>query len=75
MDSCKVISLKNSFHKVYKVFFILLPQVIVCKLIMSVFKDFEFDIVFDVSYKHKVDSLTLLLLSFVDLLAYICYIV
>ena len=73
MDGNRVTGLKNSFYKVHKVFFILLPQVIVCKLRMSIFKDFEFNIVVDISYRHKVDSLTPLLLSFVELLAYICH--
>jgi hypothetical protein len=42
---------------------------------VSVFKDFELDIVVDVVYRRKVDSLTLLLLTFANLLAYICYII
>ena len=40
---------------------------------MSVFKDFEINIVINIIYKYKVDSLTPLLLTFADLLAYICY--
>jgi hypothetical protein len=40
---------------------------------MSVFKDFELNIVVNVVYRHKVDSLTLFLLTFADLLADICY--
>ena len=75
MDSNRVISLKNSFCKVCKVFFILLPQVIIYKFKISVFKDFKFNIVIDVSYRLKADSLTLLLLTFINLLAYICYII
>ena len=40
---------------------------------MSVFKDFEIDVVVNAVYRHKVDSLTLLPLTFVNLLAYICH--
>ena len=40
---------------------------------MSVFKDFELDIVVDAVRRRKVDSLTLLLLVFANLLANICY--
>ena len=40
---------------------------------MSVFKDFEIDIVINAIYRRKVDSLTPLPLTFVDLLAYICH--
>ena len=40
---------------------------------MSVFKDFEIDIVINVVCRHKVDFLTPLLLTFADLLAYICH--
>ena len=75
MDSCKVASLKNSFCEIYKVFFILLLQVVICKLIIFIFKDFELNIVINVIYRHKVDFLTPLLLTFTNLLAYICYIV
>jgi hypothetical protein len=42
---------------------------------VSVFKDFEINIVINAVYRRKVDSLTLLLLTFVNLLAYICHIV
>jgi len=75
MDSNRVISLKNSFRKVRKVFLILLLQVVIYKLKISIFKDFKFNIVVNVSYRHKVDSLALLLLTFINLLAYICYII
>jgi len=40
---------------------------------VSVFKDFKINIVVDVVRRRKVDSLTPLLLTFIDLLAYICY--
>ena len=40
---------------------------------MSVFKDFEFNIVIDVIYRRKVNSLALLLLAFANLLTYIYY--
>ena len=46
---------------------------IVHKLIMSVFKDFEINIVVDVGYRLNVDSLPLLPLTFADLLADVCY--
>lgn len=49
-------------------------QVVVYKLVVFVFKGLELDIVANVIYRRKVDSLTLLLLPFVDLLTYICYI-
>ena len=40
---------------------------------MSIFKDFEFNIVINVVYRRKVDSLALLLLAFADLLSNICH--
>ena len=40
---------------------------------MSIFKDFEINIVVDAVYRRKVDSLTPLPLTFIDLLTYICY--
>ena len=40
---------------------------------MSIFKEFELNIVVDVVYRRKVDSLALLLLTFANLLADICY--
>jgi hypothetical protein len=42
---------------------------------VSVFKDFKINIVVDAVYRRKVDSLTLLLLTFTNLLSYICYII
>jgi len=42
---------------------------------VSVFKDFKINIVVNVIYRRKVDSLALLLLTFADLLAYIYYII
>ena len=73
IDSSRVASLKNSFCKVRKVFLILLLQVIIQELIVSVFKDFKLDIVIDAVRRRKVNSLTLLLLTFADLLTNICY--
>ena len=40
---------------------------------MSIFKDFKFNIVIDVDYRYKVDSLALLLLTFINLLTNVCY--
>ena len=40
---------------------------------MSVFKDFKVNIVVNIVYGRKVDSLTLLLLTFANLLANVCY--
>ena len=73
MDSIRVTSLKNSFRKVRKVFLILLPQVVIYKLKISVFKDFELDVVVNVRYGREVDSLSPLLLTFVNLLANVCH--
>ena len=42
---------------------------------MFIFKDLELDVVVDVIYRRKVDSLTLFLLTVVDLLIYIYYII
>jgi hypothetical protein len=75
MDSYKVTSLKNSFYKVRKVFLILLLYIIIRKLIISVFKDFKLNVIVNVIYRRKVDSLTLLLLTFINLLTYIYYII
>ena len=73
MDSHKAISLKSNFYKVYKVFLILLLYVIVCRLEVSVFKDFELNIVVNIIYRYNIDSLSPLLLTFADLLTYICH--
>jgi hypothetical protein len=75
MDSYKVASFENSFYKICKVLSILFPQVIVHELEVFVFEDFELDILINVAYRFEVDSLTPLLLTFVDLLAYVHYIV
>ena len=40
---------------------------------MSVFKDFEFNIVINIIYGRKVNSLALLLLAFINLLTNICH--
>ena len=40
---------------------------------VSVFKDFKIDVVINAIYRYKVNSLTLLPLTFIDLLAYICH--
>ena len=69
MDNSRVISLKNSFYKVCKVFLVLFPQVIIYKFKMSVFKDFKTNIVINVIYRYNVNSLSPLLLIFTDLLA------
>jgi len=42
---------------------------------VSVFKDFKINVVVNAVRRRKVDSLTLLLLTFTDLLSYICHIV
>ena len=73
MDSNRVIGLKNSFYKVCKVFLVLFPQVIIYKLVMSVFKDFKVNIVINVIYRYNINSLSPLLLTCADLLANICH--
>ena len=73
MDRYNTASLKNSFYKACKVFLILLLQVIVYKLKVFVFKDFEFDVVVDIRYRYKVNSLPPLFLAFINLLADVCY--
>ena len=40
---------------------------------MSIFKDFKFNIVVNVIYRRKIDSLALLLLTLTDLLADVYY--
>jgi len=42
---------------------------------VSVFKDFKIDVVVDAVCRRKVDSLTPLLLTFTNLLNYICHVV
>jgi hypothetical protein len=42
---------------------------------VSIFKDFKINIVINAVYRRKVDSLTLLLLTFINLLTYIYYII
>jgi hypothetical protein len=54
---------------------ILFLYVVIYKIIISVFKDFKLNIVVNISYRRKINSLTPLLLSFVDLLTYICHII
>ena len=73
MDSYKAVGLKSSFCKVRRVFLILLLYIIIRRLKVSVFKDFKLNIVVNVIYRHKVDSLTLFLLTFANLLTNICY--
>ena len=73
MDSDRVTGLKDGFCEVCKVFLVLLLQVIIYKLKMSIFKDFKTDVVINVVYRHNVDSLSLLLLTFTDLLANVCH--
>ena len=72
-NNYKAVSLKNSFYKVCKVFLILLPYVIIYRLKVSIFKDFELNIVVNIIYKYNIDSLFPLLLTFADLLTYICH--
>ena len=73
MDGHKAASLKSSFHKVHKVFLILLPHIIIYRLKVSIFKEFKLNIVIDIIYRHKVNSLAPLLLTFTDLLTNICH--
>ena len=73
MDNYKFVGLKDGFYEVCKVFFILFLYVIIYKIVMFVFKDFEFNIIINIIYRRKVNSLALLLLAFADLLAYICH--
>jgi hypothetical protein len=73
MDGSRVVSLKNSFCKVHKVFLILFLQVIVQKLKISIFKGFVFNIVVNISYRREVNSLSLFLLTFIDLLTDFCH--
>ena len=40
---------------------------------MSIFKDFKINIVVNTVYRYKVDSLTPLPLTFINLLTYICH--
>ena len=73
MDGYKATSLKSSFRKVRKVFLILLLHVIIYRLKVSVFKEFKLNRVVNVVHRHKVNSLTLLLLTFANLLTNICH--
>jgi hypothetical protein len=66
---------ENRFHKVRKIFLILLPQVVVYEFEILIFEGFELDIANNVGYRRKVGSLIPLLLTFVDLLAKVRYIV
>jgi hypothetical protein len=68
-----VISLKNSFRKVCEVFLVLFLYIIIYKIIISVFNNFKLNIVINVIYRRKVNSLAPLLLAFANLLAYICH--
>jgi hypothetical protein len=69
-----VASLKGSFCKVCKVFLVLLPHIVIFKIVMSVFNNFEFNVVVDdVDCRRKVDSLAPLLLTFANLLADVCH--
>ena len=40
---------------------------------MSVFKGFVFNVVINIIYRHKVDSLASFLLTFINLLACVCH--
>jgi hypothetical protein len=52
----------------------LLPQVVVTKLIVFVFEGLELDVVTNVC-RRRIDSLGPLLLTFIDLLAYVRHVV
>jgi hypothetical protein len=52
----------------------LLLQVVIFELKVSILKSFKLNIVINIAYKFKVNSLAPLLLTLVDLLTYICYI-
>ena len=73
MDSYKAVSLKGSFYKVRKICLILLLYIIVCRLKVSVFKKFELSIVVNIIYRYNINSLSPLLLTFVNLLTDICH--
>ena len=73
INSNRVIYFKNSLYKVYKVLLVLLLQVNVYKLKVSVFKGFKFNVVVNIRYGYKVNSLPLLILTFINLLTDICY--
>ena len=72
MDGDRVVGL-NGFCEVRKVFLVLFPQVVVYKLVMSVFKDFKVNIVINIICGCNIDSLSLFLLTFVDLLTNVCH--
>ena len=73
MEGYKFAGLKDGFRKVHKVFLILFPYVVIYEVVMSIFKDFEFNIVVDVVCGRKIDSLASLLLTFINLLSNICH--
>ena len=73
MEGYKFIGLKDGFRKVHKIFLILFPYIVIYKVIISIFKDFKFNIVINVIYRRKIDSLALLLLTFTNLLANVCH--
>ena len=73
-DSYETAGSENSFRKIRKVFSVLLPQVVIFELKVSILESFKLDIVIDVAYRFEVDSLAPLLLTFVNLLTYICHI-
>ena len=75
MESYKFIGLKDGFRKVRKIFLILFLYVVIYKVIISILKDFKFNIVVDVICRHKVNSLALLLLAFTNLLTDVCHII
>ena len=73
MNSNRVIGLKNGFCEIYKVFLVLFPQVVIYKLIISVFKDFKVNIIINIIYRHNINSLSPLLLTFANLLTNVCH--
>ena len=52
----------------------MLPQVVIFELKVFILKSFKLNIVINITYKFKVNSLALLLLTLINLLTYIYYI-
>ena len=49
------------------------PYIVIFKIVMSVFKDFELNIVINIIYRYEVNSLAPLPLTFTDLLMDVYY--
>ena len=73
MDGSRVAYFKDSLYKVHEVLLVLLPYVDVYKLKVSVLKGFKFNVVINIRYKYKVNSLPLLVLAFINLLTNVCH--